>query len=703
MYLTSEAYKAAVVQHARTWALDFKLTLDSGEVIDLDETKVSLGTTKFKEASTCSDNIQVGSVFANSLNFAVSQRLEQTELGNLRVQTTSAGGVSITSEPREDITLDDAGNATIVATGASTIWSDDSGNVVVEASGSTTLLGKDFSNAIIVAKVGLLVDGAYEWVPLGKFNVVTANKKLSSVTLSCLDDMYKLNRSLSEISISFPCSVYALTQNICSSCGVSMTPGLSLELQTLSTQIEAFDTEDYTCRDVLSFVGMLLGKNMRFNRAGYLEAFWYSDSGQTTTTDTRASGASFEDYQVHVTGVAVVDKLNQTYVVGSDDYLLELKLNPLIQDEAHAQTVANKLLDVLSSITYAPYKAKYIGDPSWQAGDVLSHERNGQVVATSPIMEHTFTFRGTSQLNAVGKAPGQIRQLTSAAKILQSVKTEISKDLNQGLTSMEQTILNQTALITNALGFYPRVSQNADGSIAAYYLMSTPEDTATTTVWAFTSGGIGVSHTGVAGPYTSSWTADDSIVAQVITASMIRAGILQSRDGGATFYLDLDNGILRMDASEVLIGSKNVAETLNEMQNNTGSLSSRVEELATDTSDRLSGLETSLSLKMDSSAVQVQITEAMKDGVTKVDTTTGIRMDAAGVTVDKTGASTSTNINENGMLVSRKTGGTLEAVLTANDQGVDAINLTARQYLIIGTRSRFENYGTDRTGCFWIG
>lgn len=641
MYLTSEAYKAAVVQHARTWALDFKLTLDSGEVINLDETKVSLGTTRFKEASTCNSNLQVGSVFANSLNFTM---LKQQGFDS-----------------------------------------------------------KDFSRAIVVAKVGLLVGSSYVWVPLGKFNVVTVGKRTSSVVLECLDDMYKLNRPLSSVAVSFPCSVYALMQNICSGCGVSMTPGTSVELQNLQFNLQAFELKDYTCRDIVSFVGMLLKRNFRFNRAGYLESFWYTDNAQKTNASTRIAGATFEDYHVAVTGVSLEDAQGNVHVAGTDDYLVELKSNPLVQDSARAETLVSELLGVLSGLSYVPYKAKYVGDPSWQAGDLLTHIMSDGSTIVSPIMEHTLTFRGTSQLGAVGKAPEQVRQLTSAAKILQELKIKLPQDLNQGLSSMEQTILNQSALITNALGFYPKVDRNPDGSIAAYYLMSTPEDTAETTVWAFTSGGIGVSHTGLSGPYTSSWTADDSIVAQVITASMIKAGILQSRDGGATFYLDLDNGILRMDASEISIGSRSVAETLNEMQSNTGSLSSRVDELADDTNDRLSSLETSLALKVDSSAVEVQITEALKDGATKVDTTTGIRMDSSGVTVDKTGASTSTNINENGMLVSRKTGSTLEAVLTANDQGVDAINLTARQYLIIGTRSRFENYGDDRTGCFWIG
>jgi hypothetical protein len=41
-------------------------------------------------------------------------------------------------------------------------------------------------------------------------------------------------------------------------------------------------------------------------------------------------------------------------------------------------------------------------------------------------------------------------------------------------------------------------------------------------------------------------------------------------------------------------------------------------------------------------------------------------------------------------------------VLTANNVGVDAANLHATTYLIVGTYSRFEDYG-NRTGCFWIG
>lgn len=58
----------------------------------------------------------------------------------------------------------------------------------------------------------------------------------------------------------------------------------------------------------------------------------------------------------------------------------------------------------------------------------------------------------------------------------------------------------------------------------------------------------------------------------------------------------------------------------------------------------------------------------------------------------------STTITEDGMKVYKNNG----AVLTANSNGVDAKNLHATTYLIIGDNSRFEDY-SNRTGCFWIG
>lgn len=103
--------------------------------------------------------------------------------------------------------------------------------------------------------------------------------------------------------------------------------------------------------------------------------------------------------------------------------------------------------------------------------------------------------------------------------------------------------------------------------------------------------------------------------------------------------------------------------------------------------------------------VKISVTD-LESKIGKVDhvrTTTGYTFDADGLTIAKDGQEIKNLLDNTGMFVTRSG----KEVLTANKDGVVAINLTARQYLTIGSNSRFENYsnGTDtkRTACFYIG
>lgn len=103
-----------------------------------------------------------------------------------------------------------------------------------------------------------------------------------------------------------------------------------------------------------------------------------------------------------------------------------------------------------------------------------------------------------------------------------------------------------------------------------------------------------------------------------------------------------------------------------------------------------------------------QISVQNPDGTYSVDvdqvtTRTGYTFNADGLTIYKSGEEIKNLLDNTGMYVTRS--GT--EILTANNEGVSAINLTARQYLIVGANSRLEDYsnGTDsnRTACFYIG
>ena len=116
----------------------------------------------------------------------------------------------------------------------------------------------------------------------------------------------------------------------------------------------------------------------------------------------------------------------------------------------------------------------------------------------------------------------------------------------------------------------------------------------------------------------------------------------------------------------------------------------------------VSGLETKVThlteIAMDSDSVDIKISKAV-EGIDSITTSTGYTLDQNGLHINKSGEEMENKLDNTGMYVNR--GG--DNILTANNEGVDAINLRSRQFLIIGDNSRIENYGSGRTACFFIG
>ena len=138
-----------------------------------------------------------------------------------------------------------------------------------------------------------------------------------------------------------------------------------------------------------------------------------------------------------------------------------------------------------------------------------------------------------------------------------------------------------------------------------------------------------------------------------------------------------------------------------------GKITSRVfgdeQGILEDGSDSLNKRVSTVEQTADKFEIRIGYLEDNEGKVTSVETTIGYRFDDSGLQISRDGREIENLITEDGMYV-RRSG---EDILVANNIGVDAINLTARQYLIIGDNSRFENYsdGTDdnRTACFYIG
>lgn len=162
--------------------------------------------------------------------------------------------------------------------------------------------------------------------------------------------------------------------------------------------------------------------------------------------------------------------------------------------------------------------------------------------------------------------------------------------------------------------------------------------------------------------------------------------------------------------NEVILAASNsdrLATQVGELRVSNDSLSATVSQVQTNTdaaidamNSNMSSLTERVSAAITPENLTISVEQALANGVDSVSTKTGFTFDSIGLTIEKDGNEMKTRITEDGMTVFRDD----TAVLVANNIGVEATNLHATTYLIIGDNSRFEGYSNNtRTGCFWIG
>jgi len=163
---------------------------------------------------------------------------------------------------------------------------------------------------------------------------------------------------------------------------------------------------------------------------------------------------------------------------------------------------------------------------------------------------------------------------------------------------------------------------------------------------------------------------------------------------------------------EIELVASSAAETSNKLASislDTGAIYTTIEQVDKSVNTRLDATDESIATLTErltttatKNEIDIKIKETLESGVGSISTETGYTFNNEGLTISKSDSEMKTTVTEDGMTV-YKNG---DAMLTANNTGVGAVNLHAKTYLIIGSYSRFEDYKANsgkRTGCFWIG
>ncbi len=255
--------------------------------------------------------------------------------------------------------------------------------------------------------------GGFEEVPMGIFEVSEANRTAHCLELKAYDYMLRFEKSFNGFeSVG---NAWAFLELCCKACGVEMenTQGEIEGMPNGRELLSIYPENDIgTYRDVLFFVGQVLGGFFCINRRGRLELRKYGAEPVLEVQGRHRFSSSFSDFITRYTAVSSTNLRTQTaeyYGLEVDDGLtMNLGVNPLLQfglEETRRQLCGNILAD-LAAVNYVPFDSSTIGNPALDLGDVLTFT-GGQADGEQMTCITSFQCRigGRQSLKCVGKNP----------------------------------------------------------------------------------------------------------------------------------------------------------------------------------------------------------------------------------------------------------------------------------------------------------
>ena len=258
-----------------------------------------------------------------------------------------------------------------------------------------------------------LADGTYETVPMGLFEVSEANRTAKCLEIKAYDYMLRFEEDFNGFeTIGNACDFIELC---CKACKVEMAQSRE-EIEAMPNGSEMLsiytDNDIETYRDVLYYVGQVLGGFFCINREGTLELRKFGNEPVMEVWSKHRFTSSFSDFITRYTAVSSTNmktEIAEYYHLDPDDGLtLNLGVNPLLQfglKETREQLCMNILYD-LSVVDYVPFDSDTIGNPALDLGDVIRF-RGGQADGTkiSAITSMQCKIGGKHTLKGVGKNP----------------------------------------------------------------------------------------------------------------------------------------------------------------------------------------------------------------------------------------------------------------------------------------------------------
>lgn len=277
--------------------------------------------------------------------------------------------------------------------------------------------------------------GSYEIVPMGIFEVSEANRGVRYIEIKAYDYMLRFETDVSVMDTVG--NAYEIITWCCSACNVTFAQSQE-EIEALpngTTSLSIYTENDIeTYRDILFYIGQVLGGFFIINRVGELQLIKYGCDPVIDIESKHRFSSTFSDFITRYTAIYVTNlntEVSEYYALDEDDGLtMSLGSNPFLQyglDTVREALWRNILADI-SMIQYVPFDSETIGNPALDLGDIIQFRGgNADESQITCITSSQIIIGGKQTIKCVGKNPMLSQAKSKTDKTITGLLNQISE------------------------------------------------------------------------------------------------------------------------------------------------------------------------------------------------------------------------------------------------------------------------------------
>lgn len=400
-----------------------------------------------------------------------------------------------------------------------------------------------------------------ESIDYGTFTITTPEQYGEIITITALDDAYKLN-SLYYSSLKLPQTVSNLVRDACETLNIPMGFSSLTHGDIIVNEIP----DSMTFRQLFGWAAMLECANARIDNKGYLQFVKWDFSTDPIDVKDYLDIPVVSSDDIVITGIRVKSGDNSE-LYGETGYVLDLENN--IIEQSDLATVAALIGDAIIGSKFRNLQGDLAYNPLLEFGDMVGTYDHNMNRYLTPITDISSEINGITTIKTQADDP--IRG--SSQFVSQGVKAiiEARRLVKIEKTEREKAVERLAGMLASSGGLYMTEEPQEDGS-TIYYMHNKPTLAESDIIWKLTAEAFAVSiDGGKTYPYGFAVTGElitRLLYAEGINATYINAGalIVKDKNGKVVFSADMDSGTVKIDASYVQIGGSSLDKTLGNMQ-----------------------------------------------------------------------------------------------------------------------------------------